>query len=61
VLLAALVVFSHKATPLAVVGDSFATPSKWLGGLAFAVAVLLLYRWLNRLSGPATARHQARE
>ena len=57
VLLAALVVFSHKATPLAVVGDSFATPAKWLGGLAFAAAVLLLYRWLNRLSGPATARH----
>jgi putative OPT family oligopeptide transporter len=57
VLLAALVVFSGKAAPLAVVGESFATPAKWLGGLCFAAAVLILYRWLNRLSGPATARH----
>ena len=57
VLLAALVVFSGKATPLAVVGESFATPSKWLGGLCFAATVLVLYRWLNSLSGPATARH----
>ncbi len=57
VLLAALVVFSGKAAPLAVVGDSFVTPGKWLGGLCFAAAVLILYRWLNRLSGPATARH----
>ena len=57
VLLAALVVFSGKATPLAVVGESFAEPGKWLGGLCFAATVLILYRWLNRLSGPATARH----
>ena len=35
VLLAALVVFSGKAAPLAVVGASFAEPAKWLGGLEF--------------------------
>jgi hypothetical protein len=51
------VVFSGKAAPLAIVGDGFATAGKWLGGLAFTGAVVILYRWLNRLSGPATARH----
>ena len=57
VLLAALVVFSGKGAPLAIVGDDFATAGKWLGGLCFTAAVVILYRWLNRLSGPATAPH----
>ncbi len=57
VLLAALVVFSGKGAPLALVGDDFATAGKWLGGLCFTAAVVVLYRWLNRLSGPATAPH----
>jgi putative OPT family oligopeptide transporter len=57
VLLAALVVFSGKGAPLALVGDDFATAGKWLGGLCFTAAVVILYRWLNRLSGPARAAH----
>ena len=57
VLLAALVVFSGKGAPLAIVGDDFATAGKWLGGLCFTAAVVILYRWLNRLSGPARATH----
>jgi len=57
VLLAALVVFSGKGAPLAIVGDDFATAGKWLGGLCFTAAVVILYRWLNRLGGPARATH----
>ncbi len=50
VLLAALVVFSGRATPLGVVGDEFATASVWLGALAFVVAMTVLYRWIARLA-----------
>ncbi|MEO3712307.1 OPT family oligopeptide transporter [Roseateles flavus] len=46
VILAAIVVFSGQGEPLALVGDSFHTASKWLGGLAFAGLGLLLYRRL---------------
>jgi putative OPT family oligopeptide transporter len=53
VLLAAIVVFSGKATPLALVGADFADAAVWVGGSAFAVALLVLYGWLNRLGGPA--------
>jgi len=56
VLLAALVVFSGQATPLAVVGEGFAAPARWLGGCAFALIALAVYGWLNRLSGPAPRR-----
>jgi putative OPT family oligopeptide transporter len=50
VLLAAIVVFSGKATPLALVGENFANAAIWIGGLAFAVSVLALYRWIEGLS-----------
>ncbi len=53
VLIAAIVVFSGKQTPLAVVGQSFADAAVWIGGIAFAVITVALYGWLNRLSGPA--------
>jgi putative OPT family oligopeptide transporter len=53
VLLAALVVFSGKATPLALVGDDFADAAVWVGGIVFAVTIIALYSWLNRVSGPA--------
>ncbi|HLZ97818.1 MAG TPA: oligopeptide transporter, OPT family [Steroidobacteraceae bacterium] len=53
VLLAAVVVFSGKATPLALVGDGFAETAVWVGGIVFAVTILALYSWLNRVSGPA--------
>jgi len=49
VLMAALVVFSGKAAPLALVGDDFAGASVWLGAGIFAAAIVLLYRWISRL------------
>jgi putative OPT family oligopeptide transporter len=53
VLLAAVVVFSGKATPLALVGDDFAVAAAWVGGIVFAGTIFALYSWLNRVSGPA--------
>ena len=53
VLLAAVVVFSGKAAPLALVGDDFAVAAVWVGGIVFAVTIIALYSWLNRVSGPA--------
>ena len=50
VLLAAIVVFSGKGTPLALVGDSFAQAGLWIGGAAFVVVTALQYGWLGRLS-----------
>jgi hypothetical protein len=52
VLLAAVVVFSGRAAPLALVGEEFATPAIWVGGIAFAISMIALYGWLNRLGGP---------
>jgi putative OPT family oligopeptide transporter len=53
VLLAAIVVFSGKDAPLAVVGEGFAGAAVWIGGAAFAAISIALYAWLNRLSGSA--------
>jgi putative OPT family oligopeptide transporter len=53
--IAAIVVFSGKDAPLAVVGEDFAIPAVWIGAAAFIVSIAALYRWLNRVSGPATA------
>ena len=61
VLLAALVVFSGKATPLALVGDEFANAAEWVGGGVFAVTIFALYSWLNRVSGPAPPVTAARQ
>jgi putative OPT family oligopeptide transporter len=56
VLVAALVAFSGNNAPLALVGDSFGTAAIWIGGIVFAVAIVLLYRWLLRMaSAGATA------
>ena len=49
VMFSALVVFSGKATPIALVGPQFKTASMWLGGTAFAAAIYLLYRWVPKL------------
>ena len=50
VLLAAFVAFSGKDYPLAVVGDEFADHTAvWLGGGAFVLTALLLYRWIARV------------
>jgi putative OPT family oligopeptide transporter len=53
VLLAAIVVFSGKAAPLALVGNEFAAAATWIGGAVFALSAVALYAWLNRVSGPA--------
>ncbi len=58
VLVAAVVAFSGKDFPLALVGEHFADgPAVWLGGLVFAVVVYALYRRVARSlpegAGPA--------
>jgi len=54
VLLAAIVVFSGKDAPLALVGPGFADAALWIGGGAFFASIAALYSWLNRQSRPAT-------
>ena len=55
VIVAALVAFSDKLgfanrnAPLALVGDGFATPAIWIGGIAFVACVVVLYRWIARM------------
>jgi putative OPT family oligopeptide transporter len=49
VILAAIVVFSGKDAPLALVGEGFATASIWLGAAAFAASIAALYGWVGRL------------
>jgi putative OPT family oligopeptide transporter len=53
VILAAVVVGSGKAAPLALVGDSFLVASQWLGVIAFVAAAIGLYAWIGRLSAEA--------
>lgn len=50
VVIAALVVFSGKTTPLALVGDSFEGVAIWIGAIVFAIAMIVLYRWASRLN-----------
>ena len=50
VLYAGLIVSSNRASPIAVVGDAFATASALLGGVAFVAVVLGLYRWTAGLA-----------
>ena len=52
VILAAVVVFSGKDAPLAIVGAGFANAAVWIGGIAFIASMVALYSWVNRLSGP---------
>ena len=55
VIVAALVAFSDKLgfanrdAPLALVGEGFATPAIWIGGIAFVACVVVLYRWIARM------------
>jgi putative OPT family oligopeptide transporter len=49
VVFTALVAVTGNLFPIGVVGDSFGTASEWLGGLAFAGLIYLLYRWAGRL------------
>ena len=50
VIFAFAVGLSGNQTPIGLVGDSFATASMWIGGIAFAVIVWLQYRWIARLA-----------
>ncbi|MFO1507828.1 MAG: oligopeptide transporter, OPT family [Lysobacterales bacterium] len=50
VIVAAIVAFSGNSAPLALVGDAFATPSIWLGGLVFVVTIVVLYRWIAKMA-----------
>src|SRR6266851_5938346 len=49
VVLSAIVVFSGKAAPLALVGPGFETAGIIIGGIAFAVIAFVLYRWILRI------------
>jgi len=53
VILSAIVVFSGKAAPLALVGPGFEKAGVFIGGVAFAAIAFMLYRWILRM---ATAR-----
>ena len=50
VALAALVVFSGKDAPLALVGPGFADAAVVIGALAFALLMLAMYAWLFKLA-----------
>ena len=49
VVISAIVVFSGVAAPLALVGAGFETAGIIIGGVAFAVIALVLYRWILQL------------
>jgi putative OPT family oligopeptide transporter len=53
--LAAIIVFSGKAAPLALVGEDFDTASMWLGGGIFVIAMWSLYAWAGRLGARTPA------
>ena len=51
VAIAAVVAFSGKDYPLALVGDAFAdNAALWVGGIAFVIVMLALYRWIEGLA-----------
>ncbi|GAB3357143.1 OPT family oligopeptide transporter [Lysobacter tyrosinilyticus] len=43
-------VVAFNLFPMALVGDEFAGPAKWIGGIAFVIAIVALYRWIEGLS-----------
>jgi putative OPT family oligopeptide transporter len=47
VVFAALVAFSGRTYPIALVGNAFGTPSIWIGGGVFVATVVVMYRWLE--------------
>ena len=51
VIFTALVAFTNNPFPIGVVGDSFNGASEWLGGVACAVVIYLLYRRVVRALG----------
>ncbi len=55
VVISAIVVFSGKGAPLALVSPEFETIGKILGGIAFAVIAFVLYRWVLGMASKRTA------
>jgi putative OPT family oligopeptide transporter len=54
VVISAIVVFSGVAAPLALVGPGFEMAGRIVGGLAFAVIAIVLYRWILRMAARST-------
>jgi putative OPT family oligopeptide transporter len=50
VALAGLIVASDNGTPLALVGESFATPAIFIGLAVFGAILAFLYKWIARIS-----------
>jgi putative OPT family oligopeptide transporter len=50
VLLAGLIVASHREEPLALVGDAFTGPANLIGAVAFIAVIVGLYRWIGALA-----------
>ncbi|KRE99544.1 peptide transporter [Frateuria sp. Soil773] len=50
VFIAAIVAFTGKEAPLALVGPGFGNAAIVIGGLAFAAVVAVLYRWIWRMA-----------
>lgn len=49
--------FSNRDYPLNLVSNEYAGDmARWVGGIAFAVLMVLLYRWLTRLSNSISTR-----
>jgi putative OPT family oligopeptide transporter len=55
VLLSGIIVASKKGAPLALAGDSFLIPSEIIGGIAFVLLTIALYRWVANLARKAMA------
>ncbi|HET8941771.1 MAG TPA: oligopeptide transporter, OPT family [Rudaea sp.] len=53
VIFAAIVAFSGEDAPIAIVGQSFKTPSIFIGGIVFVATVVVLYRWIEKLGRKA--------
>jgi putative OPT family oligopeptide transporter len=47
--ISAIIVFSGKDAPLALVGPGFELAGKFIGGIGFTVIALALYRWILRM------------
>ena len=50
VLLSGIIVGMHKDEPLALVGPGFAFAANWIGGIAFVLVVVGMYRWVAGLA-----------
>ena len=55
VVISAIIVFSGKDAPLALVGTGFELAGKIIGGVGFAVSAVALYRWILRMGTARSA------